>query len=75
MIELALRIDWSDLDVFGHVNSLSSFIPSYDSRTCGGSVALVASCARSWQICVKNARLALTRSTMRNEFSTVECVG
>ena len=23
MIELALRIDWSDLDVFGHVNSLS----------------------------------------------------
>lgn len=23
MIELALRVDWSDLDVFGHVNSLS----------------------------------------------------
>jgi acyl-CoA thioester hydrolase len=23
VIELALRIDWSDLDVFGHVNSLS----------------------------------------------------
>lgn len=23
MIELALRIDWSDLDAFGHVNSLS----------------------------------------------------
>lgn len=23
MIELTLRIDWSDLDVFGHVNSLS----------------------------------------------------
>src|SRR5579862_3860116 len=55
--------------------SNSSFNPSYDNRTCGGNIAFVASCGRSWQICVKNARFAFTRSTMRNEFSTVECVG
>src|SRR5208283_2876073 len=55
--------------------SNSSFIPSYDSRTCRGKVAFVASCARSWQICVKKARFGFTRSTMASEPFTVECVG
>src|SRR6202162_3770363 len=52
-----------------------SLIPSKESRTSGGRAALVARCGKSWQIWVKNARCGFTRSTMRSEFSTVECVG
>jgi hypothetical protein len=55
--------------------SNSSFIPSYESFTLAGNAALVCSWGKSWQICVKNARRGFSRSTMRNEFSTVECVG
>src|SRR5579872_1191342 len=55
--------------------SNSSFRPSCARRTCGGREALVCSCGRSWQIWVKNARCGCRRSTMRTEFSTVECVG
>ena len=40
-----------------------------------GNVALVASCGRSWQMCVKNARFGFTVSTILSDFSTVECVG
>src|ERR1700722_13230315 len=60
-----------------HLNQISnsSFIPSYASCTPAGNVAFVASCDRSWQICVKNVRLGFTSSTTLSERSTVECVG
>src|SRR5450755_1208372 len=37
--------------------------PSYASRTCGGRVASVRSCCRSWHMWVKNARFGCSSST------------
>ncbi len=64
-----------DLHVWAGQISNSSFSPSCDSRTLSGSVALVASCGRSCEMCVKYVRFGFNRSTIFSEFSTVECVG
>src|SRR6266849_5538073 len=55
--------------------SNSNFIPSNASCTPGGNAALVASCGRSWQMCVKNVRFGFTSSTIFSDCSTVEWVG
>src|ERR1700675_405126 len=58
-----------------HQISTSSFRPSYDRRTLGGSFAFVAACPRSWQMCVNHARLGFSSSTSASDCSTLECIG
>src|SRR5580698_10814953 len=58
-----------------HARRASSFNPSCASFTLAGSAALVSSCARSWQMCVKYASFGFTSATSASDCSTFECVG
>jgi len=49
--------------------------PSNANSTPSGSVRFVASCGRSWQMCVKNARFGLPFPRFLSDCPIVECVG
>lgn len=58
-----------------HQKAASNARPSKARRTFAGSFRLVASWARSWQMCVNQAWRGASSRTRASDWSTVECIG